>query len=505
VAEVMPEAFISCSHEIAPEFREFERFSTAAVNATLGPVMSGYVRRLSERIDALGVSAPSHITQSNGGVISFDLAARQPVRTVLSGPSTGVVGAVALGRLAGAPDLITFDMGGTSTDVALVRAGHPDRSGDMAVHGHPLKIPMLDINTVGAGGGSIAHIDHGGLLKVGPQSAGAEPGPVCYGLGATEPTVTDANVALGVLNPDYLLAGRMKIDRGLAVDAIAAVGARLGLSMEEAAQGILSIVTANMAKAIRVISVQRGHDPRGFALMAFGGAGPIHAARLARELECPRIIVPPHPGILCATGLLLTDLVTDYARTRLTLLADGTDAIAAEFAALERQAADWFEAEGVAETARQLSRSIDMRYAGQNYELAVPVPEGVAGDALIAALKAGFEAEHARMYGYIAEEEPIQLVTFRLQATGVVPKSEITRHPPADTDPEEARFGSRTVWLPERGGRTDVPLYQRAGLGPGHRIDGPAIVEQMDSTTLILPGQSAQVDEYLNIVIEEAA
>jgi N-methylhydantoinase A len=505
VAKILPDAFISCSHEIAPEFREFERFSTVAVNAALGPIMSGYVHRLSKRIDALGVRAPAHITQSNGGVISFDLAARQPVRTVLSGPSTGVVGAVALGKLARSPDLITFDMGGTSTDVALVQNGRPARTGEMTVHGQSLKIPMLDINTVGAGGGSIARIDHGGLLKVGPHSAGADPGPVCYNLGSTEPTVTDANVALGVLNPHHLLAGRMKIDRSLAVAAIEMLGQRLGLTMEQAAQGIISIVTANMAKAIRVISVQRGHDPRDFALMAFGGAGPIHAARLASELEIGRILVPPHPGVLCATGLLLTDLVADYARTRLMLLDGGAAVIGAEFARLEQQAENWFSTEGVDQVSRRLARSIDMRYAGQNYELPIPLPD-VANEAeLIAGLKRDFEAEHLRMYGYIAQEEPVQLVTFRLQATGVVPKSDITEHGPAQSDVQQAITGRRDVWLPELDGWTKSPVYDRGGLGFGHQFDGPAIVEQMDSTTLVLPGQSARVDAYLNLAIEELA
>ncbi len=504
VADILPDAFISCSHEVAPEFREFERFCTVAVNAALGPVMSVYVRRLAERVAALRVPAPAHITQSNGGVISCETAARQPVRTVLSGPSTGVIGAVALGAVAGAPDLITLDMGGTSTDVSLVQRGRPVRATEMNLHGYPLKIPMLDINTVGAGGGSIAHIDHGGLLKVGPQSAGADPGPACYGLGATEPTVTDANVALGVLNPDHLLAGRMKIDRDLAVRAIAGFGERLGLAMEEAAQGVISIVTANMAKAIRVISVQRGYDPREFALMAFGGAGPIHAARLARELDSPRIMVPPHPGVLCAMGLLLTDLVTDYARTRLTPLEAASDVVAEEFARLEAQALAWFATEGVAEADRLLVRTIDMRYAGQNYELGVPVPAGISGADLLSRLKEGFEAEHRRMYGYIAGEEPVQLVTFRLQATGLVGKSDIAAHAPAETGLEAAMAGSRAVYLPEAGGFADCPLYLRDALGPGHAFDGPAIVEQMDSTTLVLPGQRARVDGYLNLVIEEA-
>ena len=274
---------------MAPEFREYERFSTAAVNASLGPVMEAYVRRLENRAAELGIPVPPHITQSNGGVISSGTAATEPVRTVLSGPSTGVVGAIALGRLSGAPDIITFDMGGTSTDVALVRGGKAVRSGQNTVHGHPLKIPMLDIHAVGAGGGSIARIDKGGLLKVGPDSAGAAPGPACYGLGNPEATVTDANVVLGVLHPTHLLAGKMPIDKSLAEAAVDRLGGELGLGREAVAEGIISIVVANMAKAIRVISVQRGHDPRQFALMAFGGAGPD-----PRGPSGARTGMPPH-------------------------------------------------------------------------------------------------------------------------------------------------------------------------------------------------------------------
>lgn len=497
VKKVLPNAFITCSHEVAPEFREYERFSTTAVNASLGPVMEAYVRRLEDRVDDLKIPAPPHITQSNGGVISCATAAAEPVRTVLSGPSTGVVGAIALGRLAGVPDLITFDMGGTSTDVALVRDGQAVRSGQSEVHGHPLKIPMLDIHTVGAGGGSIARIDTGGLLKVGPESAGAAPGPACYGGGSREATVTDANVVLGVLHPTHLLAGRMPIERALAEAAVDQLGRKLGLSREAVADGIVSIVVANMAKAIRVISVQRGHDPRHLALMAFGGAGPIHAARLARELECPKILVPPHPGILCATGLLMTDMVTNYAHTRLTPLDGAEELIAGEFAALEATAAEWFEAEGIPDDARTTVRSIDMRYAGQNYELPVHAAEP-------SALQTAFEAEHERMYGYTAPEEPIQLVTFRLEATGQVPKSEFLPAPARDEGTAPQPRGTRDMWLSDKKDWTATPLYDRADLAPGDRLDGPAIVEQMDSTTLILAGQRATIDRFANIVIEEA-
>src|SRR5215470_7389454 len=302
--EQLPHAFISAGHEIAPEFREYERLSTVVLNAYLGPVMETYIQRLTPRLEALGMVATPHLTQSNGGVIGFATAADMPVRTVLSGPSTGVVGAQAVGTLAGFEDLITFDMGGTSTDVALLQGGRCRLATEATVHGYPIKAPMLDIHTVGAGGGSIAYIDSGGLLKVGPRSAGADPGPACYDKGNEEPAVTDANVVLQTLNPGHLLGGRMAIRQDLANQAIGRLAGELGLGVPQTAQGILSVVTANMARAIRVISVQRGHDPRDYTLMAFGGAGPLHAARLARELDIGRVLVPANPGILCAMGLL---------------------------------------------------------------------------------------------------------------------------------------------------------------------------------------------------------
>src|ERR1700730_14760961 len=357
VQEEYPEAFICTSHEIAPEFREFERLSTAVVNAYLGPVMKRYIDRLAPRLSALGMAVTPHLTQSNGGVIGFETAAEKPVRTVLSGPSTGVVGAQAIGWAAGLPDLITFDMGGTSTDVALLKGGEARLASEAIVHGHPIKAPMLDIHTVGAGGGSIAYVDSGGLLKVGPRSAGADPGPVCYGKGNTEPAVTDANIVLQTLNPRYLLGGRMPVRHDLATDAIGKLAQQLGLGLMETAQGIISVVTANMAKAIRVISVQRGHDPRDYTLMAFGGAGPLHAARLAKELDIQRILVPRNPGILCAMGLLLTDLRADFGLTRPVAAPEASTAdVAQACAALTERAERWFEHEAIAPTDRRLAR-----------------------------------------------------------------------------------------------------------------------------------------------------
>ncbi len=503
VTEEFPEAFICASHEVAPEFREYERISTTVVNAYLGPVMQGYIRRLADRLKELGLKAVPHLTQSNGGVIGFDMAARLPVRTVLSGPSTGVVAAQAIGAMIGIPSLITFDMGGTSSDVALLDDGEAKLASEANVHGYPIKAPMLDIHTVGAGGGSLAAIDSGGLLKVGPRSAGADPGPVCYGRGATEPAVTDANVVLQTLNPTHLLGGRMPIDQSLSKQAIGRLADELGLDLMATAQGIISVVTANMAKAIRVISVQRGHDPRDYALVAFGGAGPLHAARLARELDMKRIVVPRNPGIGCALGLLLTDLRANFATTRLAMLSQALVPDMAEiFVALQEQADHWFAEEGVASADRRLKRTADLRYHGQNYELAIDVPDGPITPATITALAEGFAAAHKRLYGFVAEGEAVQLVTYRVEAVGLVPKAAFRPEPDAGSDASHAIIGSREVWFPEAGGFVACPIYDRDKLKSGNRFAGPAIVEQMDSTTVLLPGMSATVEPYLNLILE---
>ncbi|MBV9552169.1 MAG: hydantoinase/oxoprolinase family protein [Alphaproteobacteria bacterium] len=503
VNEECPDAFVCASHEVAPEFREYERLSTTAVNTYLGPVMASYIRGVADRLVGLGIATTPHLTQSNGGVIGFDAAARLPVRTVLSGPSTGVVGAQVTARLGGFDDIITFDMGGTSTDVALIQGGEARLAREAVVHGYPIKAPMLDIHTVGAGGGSVAYVDSGGLLKVGPHSAGADPGPACYGRGNAEATVTDANVVLQVLNPAELLGGRMPVRQHLARAAIGRLGAALGLDTMAAAQGVVSVVTANMARAIRVISVQRGHDPRHYALVAFGGAGPLHAARLAAELEIKRVLVPRNPGILCATGLLLADLRADFATTRLLPLsfaavADSTAIVAA----LARQCDAWFAQEGIAPEARGVAFTVDMRYAGQNYELSVPLPGGGVDAATMDCLAAGFAAAHRQLYGFVADDEPIQLVTFRAEATGIVRKAELQPARDAGADPRDAASGHREVWLPEAGKFVSCPLYDRARLRAGNRLVGPAIVEQMDATTFLPPESSAVVDPYLSILME---
>src|SRR5262245_30393459 len=504
--EELPEAFISAGHEIAPEFREYERLSTVVLNAYLGPVMETYIRRLSPRLRTLGMTVAPHLTQSNGGVIGFAAAADMPVRTVLSGPSTGVVGAQALGALAGFDNLITFDMGGTSTDVALLQDGRCRLAAEATVHGYPIKAPMLDIHTVGAGGGSVAYIDSGGLLKVGPRSCGADPGPACYDKGNPEPAVTDANVVLQTLNPEHLLGGRMKIRQDLAKQAIARLAERLRLGVAQTAEGILSVVTANMARAIRVISVQRGHDPRDYTLMAFGGAGPLHAARLARELDIGRVLVPANPGILCVMGLLLTDLRADFALSRLLPASEGsTSDVAEAFANLAERADRWFEQEGIAPADRHLARTADMRYLGQNYELGVAVPDGPISAATLPALVEGFARAHRQRYGFAADGDPVQLVTLRVEATGEVRKAELSAHVEAGVDAAAAIVARRPVWLEERGDFVATPIYAREALRAGNRFAGPAIVEQMDATTFVPPGMTARVDRWLNLVLETAA
>jgi len=498
----MPGVYISTSHEVLPEFREYERLSTVVINAYLGPVMAEYIRKLELQLDRLGIRTGAYITQSNGGIISLQTARYNSVKTVLSGPSAGVVGATYVGSLAGFSNLITFDMGGTSTDVSLVENGQVKITGEMEVQGYPIRVPTLEVKTVGAGGGSVAWIDRGGHLRVGPHSTGAIPGPACYGLGNEEPTVTDANVLLQTLNPEYLLGGRMRIDAKAAASAIQRTAKRLDMNVMDVAQGILSLVTSNMARAIRVVSVRKGYDPRDFTLVAFGGAGPLHAARLARELNIPRVLVPEVPGILCALGLLVTDIRSDYTMTRM-MTANGTAIIEAKsiFKELETRANQWLNREGVPEKDRIYHYSVDMRYRGQNYELRVPLdPRELTGED-ITGLVRKFHLLHEQNYGYFAEEEPTQLVTFCLEALGRVPKAALKSYPKDGPDSRHALIGIRQVFLKEIGGFRECPVYQRDALQNGNIIAGPAIVEQMDSTTLILTGQEAVVDEYRNIII----
>lgn len=504
LTELAPELYVSCSHEVVPEFREYERMSTTVLNSYVGPVVSRYLRNLQSEVRDLGVRGDVHITQSNGGIISVETAHRQPARMMLSGPSTGLVAATNIGDLIGEHNLITFDMGGTSTDAALIHEGRAQLAQQSEIDGYPIRTPMLDITTVGAGGGSIAWIDSGGALKVGPQSAGADPGPACYGRQDEQATVTDANVVLQTQNPRHLLGGRLAVDADAAHRAISSLATRLELSPEYVADGIVRVVTANMAKAIRVISVQRGHDPRDYVLAAFGGAGPLHASRLARELDIQRVVVPPAPGVMCAYGLLVTELRTDVSFTKITEFSvENREALAGAVERLKAEAAAWFAAERIDEDKRHLRLAVDMRYSGQNYELGVVLADRPLDEAGIEAALRSFAVEHEKVYGYTVPGEAVQAVTFRAEAVGEVVRAVPTRHAPEASDASHARVGKRRIYFGAADGHRDTPVYARERLRAGNGLPGPAVIEQMDSTTLVLPGQHASVDEYANIIIEE--
>lgn len=501
VQKILPGVFISVSHEVMPEFREYERLSTTVVNAYLGPVVRNYVSKLGERIRELDTNVGVYITQSNGGMISLQRAQDDPVRTVLSGPSTGVIGAAHTARLAGHADIITFDMGGTSTDVCLVQNSEPHVTNLREIEGHVVKTPMIDVHTVGAGGGSIAWIDTGGHLKVGPKSAGSLPGPVCYGKGGQNVTVTDANMVLGTMN--RLLGGRMAVDAEASLAALASLGKTLAMDPLNTAMGVISVVVANMVRAIRVISIQRGYDPRQFTLVAFGGAGPLHAGWIARDLNMQEILIPERPGLECAFGILVTDMRSDFTRTKMMPLEHSRiDDMNAALADLENQGRQWLAAEGIPKQNQVVRRSVDMRYMGQNYELTIPMPNSILGPNQLLDILRNFYEAHERAYGYRTEGAPVQAVTFRVEAIGMAPKISIEEQEQDERSPENALIGERQVYLGrDEGGLATCSVYAREELRPGNQLAGPAIVEQMDTTTLLLRGQQATMDGYRNLII----
>jgi N-methylhydantoinase A len=490
-----PDLYLSASSDVLPEFREFERLSTTVMNAYVGPVMARYLRRFEERVAALGLGARPLILQSNGGVATVEQVRERPVYTMASGPTAGVTGATYLASRAGHPRIITFDMGGTSTDVSVVEQGTPVTAAEKSYHGYPVKAAMLDVDSIGAGGGSLAWIDAGGFLRVGPRSAGAEPGPAAYARGGESPTVTDANLVLGRLDPDYFLGGSMPLDRDRATRAIERDVARpLGLSVTDAALGIVKVVDANMAAAIRLATVERGRDPRHFTLVAFGGAGPMHAAAVARLLGIPRVFVPPSPGVLCALGLLVADVRTELSRTALRRTDRTTPGeLAGIFADLESRAGAWARRGGLPVEQITLGRSIEMRYARQNHELVVQVGRR----ATPRDLTRRFHQAHRRAFGYASHEEPTELVTFRVTATFPVARPAIA----GSFEPGEPLRGSRAVYFESTKGFVETPVLERGRLAAGHSLVGPAVLEQTDCTTVIEPGQTAAVDADGNLVI----
>jgi N-methylhydantoinase A len=486
--------FISISSRVIPEFREYERTSTVVVNSYVGPIMARYLRSLEE---SLGQGL--RIMQSSGGSITAGLAADQPVRTILSGPAGGVVGAFYTGLQAGYPDLITIDMGGTSTDVSLC-PGRIKETTSATLGGYPISVPMIEIHTVGAGGGSIARVDQGGALVVGPQSAGAEPGPACYGKGDYI-TVTDANLILGRLRPDYFLGGRMSLDRRRAESLIAGLAAQIGASVREAALGIIRVVNANMERAIRAISLERGYDPRRFTLLTFGGAGPMHGCELAQELGIPRVLVPTYPGILSALGVAIADVVKDYSRT-VMLRGDAVDRLRLEeeFHGMEGQAREELRQEGLPVERMTSRRFLDVRYVGQSFELTIDYPAITRRSDLRRAISSSFYQAHLQRFGYADRAEAVEIVNLRLKLELAVEKPYFTPEPPGPTDPTLARIDDPEIVF--RSGPAATSLYLREKLHSGNRIQGPALVVQMDTTTVVPPEWGGTVDPYGNLVLE---
>jgi N-methylhydantoinase A len=498
-AALLPGWFVSASEEVLPELREYERFSTAALNAYIGPKVGGYLTGLGATLAERGYAGRVFITTSSGGIMTSEAAARFPVQTVLSGPAGGVAAAVNLGRLTGCENLITYDMGGTSTDVCLVEALEPTLTTEQHIAGLPNRTPQIEINSIGAGGGSVAWLDAGGALRVGPRSAGADPGPACYGRGGTEPTITDANLVLGRVPADSPLAGEVALDVERARAALSTLLDRVpGLAGEAAlADGIVRIAVTKMVGAIKEISIAKGHDPRDFVLVAYGGAGPMHAACIAEELEMARVVVPPAPGNFSAFGSLISDLRRDYVRTRLTPTRDG-DVLDVErtFAILEAEARRELVAEGIAPERISMVRALGMRYVGQSWELLVRVP---AGADTMAALEAAFHAAHERRYGH-ASAGATEIVNFRLTAIGAVPKPPPRRWEHSGSD---ARQGERVVYF--GGEALRVPVYGRSRLPRGAAVAGPAIVEEMGATTVIPPDWRGAVGEWGELVLQRSS
>lgn len=477
---------LSISHRILPEFREYERASTVVANAYVAPKVGSYIASLATKVAAEYEHGRLEVMQSSGGIISARIAAAEPVRTMLSGPAGGVIGAYKLAKLAGFDHIIGFDMGGTSTDVCLVDATGPRISNESMVTGIPIGVPMLDIHTAGAGGGSIARFDAGGLLRVGPESAGSDPGPICFGRGLL-PTVTDANLALGRLDTDRFLGGAVTLDRARTMWMMEQAKGDLE-RVEEFAAGILRVVETSMEKAIRVISVEKGHDPRDFTLVAFGGGGPLHACALARALQVPRVLVPVLPGALSAVGILLADTMREYSRT----VMKGIDAdLEQVFAELERIGFAEFEAEGLV---GESFRSVDLRYTGQGYELNVPFGPEMAQ---------AFHALHQRRYGFANKARPLEIVNVRVRLLAAGDPFKPPRQAVLEGDGSAALVGTRDVYFD--GGLHETRLYERDRLHAGDVFAGPAIVSEYSSATILPPGDVLRVDTYGNLVIEVQA
>ena len=503
--ELFPEAFITTSASIFPQFREFERFTTTCINAFVGPKVQRYVQNLDTGLKGQGVKGELHIMRSNGGVATATVAGEQPVTLLLSGLAAGVLGGAAAGQRSGQPKLITFDMGGTSTDIGIIteRGFSEATARDTWIAGYPVMVPMIDVHTIGAGGGSIAYVDAGGAFRVGPRSAGAEPGPACYDKGGTEVTVTDANAVLSRLDPDHFLGGEMRIVPEKAFAAVQSLAERVGLDIYATAAGILTIVNNNMANAIRSRTIQKGQDPRQFCLVAQGGAGPLHAVEIAASLGIPEVIVPRYPGITSAMGLLTTDLKHDLIQNEFILSTESDlDKLNQDLAQLEAQLRAQLQADGFADEEITMQRFADCRYVGQGYELRTQVPAGVLTTADLQQLWQQFHQLHAAEYGHDFPENPVELVTLRVTGTGPMPKLE-TLPVRRSGQLEDAWIKSTETYFPVDGqlDKYATHFFERDRIPVGTPLEGPAVIFQKDSTILVPPRASATLEENGNLRI----
>lgn len=506
VREEFPDAFLSVSSEVLPQYREYERFSTVALNAFVGPKVAGYVRRLEDELRALGVRTGLHLMSSASGVVTAQGAVQRPVNLLMSGPVAGVVGGIWVGRQAGFDNVITLDVGGTSADIGLSQGGKLRMKHllDTRVGPYQAMIPMVDVDTIGAGGGSIAYVDAGGIFRSGPRSAGAVPGPAAYGRGGDEPTSTDAMVNLGWLQPEAFLGGTMDLSPELARRSFEPVAEGLGMTVEEASMGAIQIASHSMVQSIEENSVRKGYDPRDFALVAEGGAGPMFAANIAAEVGTPAVIVPPYPGVTAALGLLVTDSVYEFVTTTYQRMSQlNAQELEARFEELEEQARAQLEADGIRQERRVIQRVADCRYLGQGYELRVEAGSGQIDEAWASRLASDFHDAHEREYSRRFEESDIEIPNIRVRGIGLIPPLQMREVPRAEDSPSAALRHEREAWFRVGGQLMELPtrFFAREALAAGNRIEGPAVINQYDTTTVVPPGLTAEIDRFGNIVV----
>lgn len=504
ILEEYPECYVSISSEILPQIREYERASTTVVNAYVGPVLGRYLAKLQKKLADAGLKREVLVTQSNGGIMSASYGVEHGASTLLSGPSAGAVGGMFFAKQLSLPNLIVMDMGGTSYDVTLIKDGNYSMTTEGEIARYRVALPMIDIHTIGAGGGSLAYLDQGNMLKVGPQSAGAIPGPACYGKGGTKPATTDINVVLGYINPDFYLGGEFAIDKQASYNAVKQeIADPLNIDTIKAAYGIYTVVNNNMADATRVVSVEKGHDPRDFSLVAAGGAGALHACKIAEIVGIPRVIVPKTASVFCAMGMLESDLKHDYVRTMWKPLDNiDFDEVNQAFDAMEAEARATLLAEGLNEDQIQIERGFDLRYMGQHHEVPVTIPAGKIDETMLPEIKKRFNDAHNRLFLYSEPESPLESINIRLTGLGIIPKTSLTSWQTGGKDSSEAIKGSRKAYFGELGGWVDTQIFDGSKLKAGNIIEGPAIIEEVTTTIVVNPYDKATIDRLGNVVIE---